>query len=106
MWIGVDAAFRDGGQALASGAGVDSCEERVHEEVAAGAGEGSERERPGYRRRGEDHPGEGDVVGGLAAGGVAPVDHDWSARGEDDVVGVQVEVRELLAASEWCAQPV
>src|ERR1700716_981492 len=104
MLIGGDATLCDGGQALACGGGVDAFEESVHKQVAAGAGEGSEWEWPGYRRGGEDDPCEGDVVGGLAAGGVRPVDHERPTRSEDDVVGVQVEVRELFAASERCAQ--
>jgi hypothetical protein len=47
--------------------------------------------------RGADHPRERDVQCWLAAARVRPVDHDRAPGGEEDVVGVEVEVKELLA---------
>src|SRR5437870_2941029 len=106
MWIGVEATFRDARESLASGIGISAGEECVHEEVAAGAAECSKGGWAGYRGRRQDHPRLGDVVGCLTARGVGPVDHDRPTSREHDVVGVQVEVRELLAAPERRAQPV
>ena len=46
------------------------------------------------------HPGQRDVGGPVAAGGVGPVDHHRPVRGEHDVEGVQIEMQEAVALAK------